>query len=87
MKSPARTISAWLHFNAAQDELYGTAPAGASGTVQIAIIATDTKAMTAEDLFTVSFAPTLAASETAPSISLAASVDPTHVSSLIALHT
>ena len=82
--------SSWLHFNAAQDELYGTAPAGGSGTVQIAVIATDTKAMTAEDLFTVSFAPNLAASVSdsqTPSISLAASVDPTHVSSLIALHT
>ena len=83
-------FSSWLHFNATLDELYGTAPTSGSGTAQIAVIATDAKGMTAEDLFTLSFAPTLATSisaSQAPSISLAASVDPTHVSGLIALHT
>jgi hypothetical protein len=48
--------TSWLHFNAATDELYGTVPTTLSGTIGLAIIASDTGHMTATDLFSVTFA-------------------------------
>jgi hypothetical protein len=50
-------VASWLHFNATTEDLYGTVPAGASGTVQIAMIATDARLAEATDLFSVTFAP------------------------------
>ncbi len=49
-------VVSWLHFNAATDELYGTVPATASGTIQLEVIATDAQNVTAADLFSVTFA-------------------------------
>jgi hypothetical protein len=48
-------VTSWLHFNPATDDLYGTPPATASGTVQIAVVATDAQHMTATDLFNLTF--------------------------------
>jgi hypothetical protein len=50
-------VMSWLHFNAATDRFYGSVPKGASGTVELAVIATDTQQLTAEDMFSVTFAP------------------------------
>jgi hypothetical protein len=45
--------TSWLHFNAAANELSGTVPAGMSGTIGIAVIATDTMKMSAVDVFSI----------------------------------
>ena len=50
-------ITSWLYFNPATDELFGAVPMTQSGTVELAVIATDSQHMTAEDLFSVTFAP------------------------------
>ena len=49
-------VTSWLRFNPATDDLFGTVPATASGTVQIAVVATDAQRMTATDLFSVTLA-------------------------------
>ena len=38
------SVSSWLHFDAASNELYGTAPTGTSGTIQLEVVATNTRA-------------------------------------------
>jgi hypothetical protein len=48
-------VTSWLHFNPATDDLFGTVPATASGTVQIAVIATDAQHVTATDMFNLTF--------------------------------
>jgi hypothetical protein len=49
-------VTSWLHFNAASDDFFGTVPATASGTVALAVVATDRNHVTATDLFNVTFA-------------------------------
>jgi hypothetical protein len=49
-------VTSWLHFNAATDELYGTVPATASGTIKLEVIATDAVHVMAADMFSVTFA-------------------------------
>jgi hypothetical protein len=51
------SVTSWLRFSPATDQLYGTVPATASGTVMLEVIATDAQHMTAVDLFSVTFAP------------------------------
>jgi len=50
-------VTSWLRFNPTTDELFGNVPTTASGTVGIAVIATDSAHMTAADVFYVSFVP------------------------------
>jgi hypothetical protein len=47
--------TSWLHFSAAADEFYGNVPVNASGTIGLAILATDAQNVTAADLFNVTF--------------------------------
>ena len=49
-------LSSWLHFNAATDAFSGLVPAGETGTVGIAVIATDAGHLTAGEMFNVTFA-------------------------------
>ena len=50
-------VTSWLYFNPATDELFGAVPMSMRGTVELAVIATDSQHMIAEDLFSVTFAP------------------------------
>lgn len=50
-------VTNWLYFNPATDELFGAVPMGMRGTVELAVFATDSQHMIAEDLFAVTFAP------------------------------
>jgi hypothetical protein len=63
-------VSSWLHFNAATETLFGTAPARASGTAQIEILATAPNGLSASETFNVSYAPagSHAAASTAPHV-------------------
>jgi len=49
-------VTSWLYFNPTADELFGVVPASATGTVQLAVVATDSQHLTAEDIFSVTFA-------------------------------
>ena len=64
--------TSWLHFNPATDELFGTVPTTASGTIGIAVIATDAKNISAEDLFSVTLAPASGHTTQATVVSLGA---------------
>jgi Putative Ig domain len=50
-------VRSWLHFNSAKDMLFGTVPAGASGTVSLAVVAQDALHMAAADVFNVTLTP------------------------------
>ncbi len=50
-------VTSWLDFNPATDEVFGNVPTTAKGTVELAVVARDALAMTAVDLFSVTFAP------------------------------
>lgn len=83
-------VTSWLRFNAATDELLGTVPMAASGTVTLAVIAADALQMTATDLFGVTFIPS--GGHTAPtsaggSFGVAQQFDPSHAARLLAFHT
>jgi hypothetical protein len=81
-------ITSWLYFNPATDELFGAVPMTQSGTVELAVIATDLQHMTAEDLFSVTFAPNPSGHTGifAALLSAAAQVDVSQVSALLTLH-
>jgi Putative Ig domain len=49
-------VTSWLRFNPTTDELFGKVPLAATGTVQLAVFATDALHMTAEDLLSVTLA-------------------------------
>ncbi len=49
-------VTSWLHFNPASDELFGSVPSSATGTVTLAVMASDASNATAADFFNVSFA-------------------------------
>jgi len=49
-------VTSWLHFDATSDEFYGSVPSSASGTISLEVIATDAQKVTAQDLFSVTFA-------------------------------
>jgi hypothetical protein len=51
-------VTSWLYFNPATDDLFGKVPATATGTVQIAVVATDSWFMQAVDMFSVTLAAT-----------------------------
>jgi len=48
-------VTSWLHFNPANDELFGTVPASQTGTVTLAVMASDASKAVAADFFNVSF--------------------------------
>ncbi len=80
-------ITNWLYFNPAKDELFGTVPAAMSGTVQLAVFATDSHHMTAEDLFSVTFSPSAAAhGGVGAAFAALEHVDTAQVSSMLTLH-
>jgi Putative Ig domain len=54
-------VTSWLRFNPTTDTLLGTVPASAKGTVELAVVATDSQHVTAMDLFSLTFAPSLPA--------------------------
>jgi hypothetical protein len=51
------SVTSWLYFNPATEELSGTVPEFARGTVELAVFATDPMHATAEDLFSVTLTP------------------------------
>ena len=59
-----------------------------SGTVELAVFATDSQRMTAEDLFSVTFAANPSAHSGAGQAAFGAveQVDPSHVAGLLAIH-
>ena len=50
-------VASWLHFNATTDEFSGTVPTSLTGSVGLAVVATDTKNLSIADMFSVTFAP------------------------------
>jgi hypothetical protein len=83
-------VTSWLHFNPTSQEFFGSAPASMSGTVQLAVFASDARQqMTAEDLFSVTFAPASSAHTQLAhaAFGVAAQVDPAQVAGLLTVHT
>ncbi|HEY1412216.1 MAG TPA: putative Ig domain-containing protein, partial [Rhodopila sp.] len=85
-------VTSWLRFNSATDDLYGTVPATASGTVQIEVVASDSRLVSAADLFSVTLAPTssghtTAAFQTTPLGGATASFSPAQTAVLLAFTT
>jgi hypothetical protein len=82
-------VTSWLRFNAATDELVGTVPIAASGTVTLAVFAADALQMTAADLFGVTFVPSgghTGSTSAAGSFGMAQQFDPSHAARLLAFH-
>jgi hypothetical protein len=81
-------VTSWLRFNPSTDEFIGKVPTNASGTAWLAVIASDSQNMSAMDLFPVTFASasTHGASNASSSLASAPSIDPTHLSQLLAFH-
>jgi Putative Ig domain len=83
-------VTNWLYFNPAAGELFGAVPIGMSGSVELAVFASDSQRMTAEDLFTVTFAPSPsghAGSFGNAAFGAVAQVSLSHVDALLAIHT
>jgi hypothetical protein len=79
--------TSWLHFNSTTDTLYGAVPTNATGTIGIAIIASDAQHVSATDLFTLTFVPPATHGATAVGASFLPVADPGLTSSLLAFHT
>jgi hypothetical protein len=82
-------VTSWLHFNPTTDELFGTVPMTASGTVGLAVIASDALHMTAADMFNVTFVASgghVGSTVAAGSFGAAQPFDPSHVATLLAFH-
>jgi hypothetical protein len=82
-------VTSWLRFNPVTDELLGTIPMSASGTVMLKVIAADALQMTATDLFGVTFVASAGhtgSNATAGSFGMAQQFDPSHVGALLAFH-
>jgi hypothetical protein len=82
-------VTNWLYFNPATDELFGAVPMSEKGTVQLAVFATDSRHMMAEDLFSVTFAPSPSGHTGGAQAAIGAvqQVDPSQVAALLAIHT
>jgi hypothetical protein len=50
-------LTSWLRFSPATDTFNGSIPVTESGTIGLAVLATDARNMLAVDMFTVTFAP------------------------------
>ncbi|HUN41690.1 MAG TPA: putative Ig domain-containing protein [Acetobacteraceae bacterium] len=81
--------TSWLYFNPTADELFGTVPATETGTAILAVVATDSQHMTAEDIFSVTFAPNTSNHNTATvkALGVVQQPDTTQVSAMLAIHT
>jgi hypothetical protein len=79
-------VSSWLHFNPATAAFTGTPPAGASGAVQIAVVATDAASASAADLFTLTYAPAGSTVTSTSHTGFLTTIDPAHIAGLIMLH-
>jgi hypothetical protein len=83
-------LTSWLYFNPATDDIFGNVPARFSGTVQLAVIASDAQHVSAIDLFSVTFAAgsvhNAFAIEANPP-GFAAAFYPTQPEGLMAVHT
>jgi len=82
-------VTSWLRFNPTTDELLGTVPITASGTVVLAVVATDSLRKTAEDLFSVTLAPSSSGHTgfAAAAFGVMQQADPAQVAALVAIHT
>ncbi len=81
--------TSWLSFNPTTDELSGTVPTAATGTMALEVIATDAQHMTATDLFSVTFVPGvghIAAAGIVASFGVAAPSVASQVVTLLATH-
>jgi hypothetical protein len=74
----------WLHFNFAKDMLFGTVPAGASGTVTLAVVAQDALHMAAADVFNVTLTPAAGSTMQGAGGTPPVDVRPTTVTALLA---
>jgi hypothetical protein len=81
-------VTSWLYFNPTTDELFGNVPASMTGTVQLAVFATDALHMTAEDLFSVTFASGSSGhtGQAVVTAGAAQQIDPSQVAALLAIH-
>ncbi|HTB44391.1 MAG TPA: putative Ig domain-containing protein [Acetobacteraceae bacterium] len=81
-------VTSWLYFNPATDELFGAVPMSMRGTVELAVIATDSQHMIAEDLFSVTFAPNPSGHTGigAATLGMVTPVDSSQVAALLTLH-
>jgi hypothetical protein len=81
-------VTSWLYFNPTTDELFGAVPMSMTGTVELAVIATDSQHMTAEDLFSVTFAPNPSGHTGigAATLGVVTPVDSSLVAALLTLH-
>jgi putative Ig domain-containing protein len=83
-------ITSWLRFNPTTDTFFGTPPFTLRGTVELAVIASDSQHMMAVDLFDVTFSTgsghAMAATTNPPGGLAGLHFNPTLVSSLLAFH-
>jgi hypothetical protein len=83
-------ITSWLRFNPTTDTFFGTPPFTLRGTVELAVIASDSQHMMAVDLFDVAFSTgsghAMAATTNPPGGLAGLHFNPTLVSSLLAFH-
>jgi hypothetical protein len=83
-------ITSWLRFNPTTDTFFGTPPFTLRGTVELAVIASDSQHMMAVDLFDVTFSTgsghAMAATTNPPGSLAGLHFNPTLVSSLLAFH-
>jgi len=83
------SVASWLQVDAATGALIGTVPALASGTVELAVIATDAQKLTGTDLFSVTFVAGSAELKVAPlaaTPAMAALFSPPEPSNMLAFH-
>ena len=80
-------ITSWLHFNATTHTFTGKVPTNASGTIWLAVVASDARHTSAADLFPITFASaSTVLSAPAASPGIAPSFDPSHVANLLVIH-
>jgi hypothetical protein len=80
-------ITSWLHFNATTHAFTGKVPTNASGTIWLAVVASDARHTSAADLFPVTFASaSIVLSGPAASPGSTPTFDLSHVANLLAIH-
>lgn len=80
-------ITSWLHFNATTHAFTGKVPTNASGTIWLAVVASDARHTSAADLFPVTFASaSTVLSGPAASPGSTPTFDLSHVANLLAIH-
>jgi hypothetical protein len=81
-------VTSWLYFNPTADELFGVVPKSQTGTAVLAVVATDSQHMTAEDVFSVTFAPNTSSHGTASvtNSGVLQQPDPAQIAGLLAIN-